>query len=85
MNELAKLLQSGYDWAVHRAADAMNIHNAFITHTLTKEQAVELLNDILDTDELNKVATDFETKTKLVNAITDLINVISAVTSIPGV
>lgn len=85
MNELTDLLHSNYDWAMHRAADALNINNAFLTGTLSKQQAIELLQDVINTDELDKVANDFTTRTKLVNAITQLISTLSDVTSIPGI
>ena len=82
MNELNELLGSTYPWAAQRAQDAINIQAAVTTNQITAAQAVEMLQDLIATDALNQEANDFATKTKLVNAITDIINVLSAVTSI---
>lgn len=84
MNELNELLGSNYPWAAQRAQDALNIQKAVSANQISHAQAIELLNDLIDTDSLNKEANDFTTKTKLVNAITNLINVVSSLTSIPG-
>ncbi len=85
MNELEQLLNSNRPWAAQRAANALHINASFRSGQLSQSEAVELLQDLINTDALDKEADDFTTRTEIVNAITDLINVLSAVTSIPGV
>lgn len=84
MNELQQLLGSTYPWAAQRAQDAINIKQALDAQQITKDQATQMLQDLIATDTLDAEANDFATKTKIVNAITDLINVISSASSIPG-
>lgn len=84
MSSLTELFGSNYPWATQRAHDALNIQAAVKANQITVAQATEMLQNLIDIDALNKEANDFTIRTKLVNAITDLINVISSVTSIPG-
>lgn len=84
MNELNQLLNSGRPWAAERAQNALQIQQAVQANTMSKSEATELLQDLIATDALDKDADDFTTKTKLVNAINDLISVLTSVTSIPG-
>jgi polyhydroxyalkanoate synthesis regulator phasin len=81
MNELNSLLTCGYPWAQDRAQEALQISSAVHAGQMTKAEATELLQDLVNTDALDKLANDFATKTKLVNAINDLISVVE---SIPG-
>ncbi|MDE1830433.1 MAG: hypothetical protein KGI25_08930 [Thaumarchaeota archaeon] len=85
MNELEQLLGCNYPWATNRAQQALQIKAAVEANQITKEQATELLQDLINTDQLDKEATDFSVKTQLVNAVTNLISILSNVTSIPGV
>lgn len=84
MNKLTELLGSNYPWATQRAHDALNIQAAVKANQITTAQATELLQNLIDTDALNKEANDLTTRTKLVDAITNLIHVISSISSIPG-
>ncbi len=85
MSALTELLGSNYPWAAQRAQDALSIQTAVQANQITVAQATELLQDLIDTDALNKEANDFTTRTKLVNAVTDLITLISNASIIPGV
>lgn len=82
MSGLNELLGSNYPWAAQRAQDALNIEAAVKANQITPAQAKELLQDLIDTDALNKEANDFTTRTKLVNAINNLITVIEGLSSI---
>jgi polyhydroxyalkanoate synthesis regulator phasin len=81
---LDDLMGCKHAWAGQRAAAAMHINASFRSGELSKDEAVELLNDLINTDKLDKEATDFSVRTQLVTAITNLISVISLATSIPG-
>lgn len=82
MSALDELLGSNYPWAAQRAQDAINIQTAVNAKQILPDQAKELLQNLIDTDGLNKEANDFTTRTKLVNAITDLITIIEGLSSI---
>ena len=82
MSALDELLGSNYPWAAQRAQDALNIQTAVTAKQITSDQAKEMLQDLIDTDALNKEANDFTTRTKLVNAINDLITVVEGLSSI---
>lgn len=82
MSALNELLGSNYPWAAQRAQDALNIQAAVTAKQIDPSQAKELLQNLIDTDALNKEANDFTTRTKLVNAINDLITVVEGLSSI---
>jgi len=82
MDALNSLLTTGYPWAVNRAQAALHIQNAVQSGQMSKSEALELLQDIIATDKLDKEANNFTIKTELVNAVTALISV---VTSIPTI
>ena len=82
MNELNSLLTCGYPWAANRAQEALQISSAVHAGQMSKSEATELLQDLINTDALDKEANDFTTKTNLVNAITDLISVVEGLSSI---
>jgi hypothetical protein len=84
MSALTELLGSNYPWAAQRAQDALNIQSALTANQISGAQAAEMLKDLIATDALNKEANDFTTRTKLVNAINDLITIAEGLTSIPG-
>jgi hypothetical protein len=81
MDELNSLLSCGFPWAVSRAQTALEITSAVHGNQISKSEATELLQDLLNTDKLDKEANNFAIKTELVNAITALISVVEA---IPG-
>lgn len=85
MDELNALLSCGYPWAVTRAQTALEITSAVHGGQMSRDEATELLQDLVNTDTLDKEANDFSVRTKLVNAVTNLITLISNLTSIPGV
>ncbi len=82
MDELHSLLSCGYPWAVSRAQTALEITSAVHGGQMSKSEATELLQDLINTDTLDKEANDFATRTNLVNAITALISVVEAATSL---
>jgi len=82
MNELELLLGTNYPWAGQRAQDALNIQAAVKANQISVAQATEMLQDLINTDALDKEADNFTIRTKLVNAITNLISVLSVVSSI---
>ena len=84
MSTLQDLMGSNHDWAKSRAAIALHVNASFRSGELSKDEATELLTDLINADKLDKEANDFAVRTQLVNAITNLISVISSVTSIPG-
>lgn len=80
MDALNSLLTCGYPWAQDRAQQALAISSAASGGQISKSEATELLQDLIATDKLDKEANDFTVRTNLVNAITQLISV---VTSLP--
>lgn len=82
MSALDELVGSNYPWAAQRAQDAITIQAAVTAKQISLDQAKELLQNLIDTDALNKEANDFTTRTKLVNAINDLITIIEGLSSI---
>lgn len=82
MNILEDLMNSNKTWASQRAALALHINSSFRSGEMSKSEAVEALQDLVNTDALTKEADDFSIRTQLVNAVNDLITVISAVSSL---
>ena len=79
---LNDLLGSSNSWVAARAQDALEIQSDVATHSITSAQAVELLQDLIATDELNRLVSDFTTRTNLVNAVNEVISVVSALKSV---
>lgn len=82
MDELHSLLSCGYPWAVSRAQTALEITSAVHGGQMSKSEATELLQDLINTDRLDKEANDFVTKTNLVNAVNGLITLVEGLSSL---
>lgn len=69
MTELDQLLHSDKDWVRVRAETALQIVNQRQTGQITADEARELLEDLVRTDQLESQADDMAMKTMLVNVI----------------
>jgi len=69
MTELDQLLHSDKDWVRVRAETALQIVNQRQTGQITADEARELLEDLVRTDQLESEADDMAMKTMLVNVI----------------
>jgi len=69
MTELDQLLHSDKDWVRVRAETALQIVNQRQTGQITADEARELLEDLVRTDQLESEADDMAMKTMLVNVV----------------
>jgi|Laugresubdmm15sn_1035100.scaffolds.fasta_scaffold334408_1 polyhydroxyalkanoate synthesis regulator phasin len=69
MTELDQLLHSDQDWIRVRAETALQIVNQRQTGQITSDEARELLEDLVRTDQLEAEADDMAMKTMLVNVV----------------
>jgi polyhydroxyalkanoate synthesis regulator phasin len=69
MTELDQLLHSDKEWVRVRAETALQIVNQRQTGQITADEARELLEDLVRTDQLEAEADDMAMKTMLVNVI----------------
>ena len=73
MEDLSYIIGCGQAWAVSRAQVASDVSDALKAGTMSKDEAKEILQDLIDTDKLNADATDVQIKAALVFGITELI------------
>jgi hypothetical protein len=74
--QLALLADSPHDWARERAAAALAMADAHAAGQLNDEEFMELMQDLVRTDQLDAAATDLETKALLVTAVLSVARVI---------
>lgn len=77
MQELDHLIQSDKPWAQKRAEMALNIMNQAQLGAISKDEARELLEDLVRTDALEAEADDMQVKAMLVTAIWGLSQVLA--------
>jgi hypothetical protein len=80
MNTIAlkEFLDHNDIWVSSRAQTAINVQIALDSKQITPTQALEILKDLINTDNLAHDAANFELETKLVNTINQLITVVQA-------
>lgn len=71
-NELLQLAGCGLPWAEQRAQMALQIAEGVQQGTLSKEEAQVLLQDLVNTDQLNEEATNAEARAMLVFGVTQI-------------
>jgi hypothetical protein len=74
---LEQLAQCGKPWAQERAQVALDMQKMFANGEMSKEEFVELTQDLIRADQLNKDADDVETKAMLETAIKQLVSIVS--------
>lgn len=70
---LLHLAGCGLPWAEHRAKMALEIAEAMQAGRMSKEEARALLEDLVNTDQLNEEATNAEARAMLVFGVTQLV------------
>ena len=76
MQSLYELAGSGHAWAAERAAMTIAIREQFDAGQITREEARELMTDLVRADTLDAEATDMEVKSALIAAIYGVTRVI---------
>ena len=71
---LAQALSSGDPWIAEKAQIASEVSIALKNGAMTKAEAKEILQDLIDTDALNESASDAKLKAALVFGVTELIS-----------
>ena len=71
-NELLQLAGCGLPWAEQRAQTALQIAEAVQQGAITKEEAQALLQDLVNTDQLNEEATNAEARAMLVFGVSQI-------------
>lgn len=74
--QLALLAESEHAWARERAQTALAMADAHAAGQLNDEEFMELMQDLVRTDQLDAAATDLETKALLVTAVLSVARVI---------
>jgi polyhydroxyalkanoate synthesis regulator phasin len=68
-----EVMNSGHPWAAERAQYALQVHEALQNGQISPDEAREILNDLINTDKLNQVATDQQVRAALVFGVTQII------------
>ena len=69
MDELKRLAGCGQGWAEQRAQMALSICDQHARGDLSRDEYLELMEDLVRTDSLDQEASDIETKTALIKAV----------------
>lgn len=69
MDELKRLAGCGQGWAEQRAQMALSICDSHARGDISRDECCELMQDLVRTDSLDRVAGDIETKTALIKAV----------------
>jgi len=75
MQQLYEMVHSGPPWAAQRADTALRIQQALSNGEISKDEARELLEDLVRTDRLEAEADDMALKAVLVSSIYAIIQV----------
>ena len=70
---LAEALSSNDPWIAEKAQIASEVELALKNGSMSKDEAKEILQDLIDTDKLNESASDAKLKATLVFSVTQLI------------
>jgi hypothetical protein len=73
MESLRGLIGCGHYWAEQRAQIALELSDRYARQELTREEYIALLDDIINTDELDAEANDIAVKGVLVAGIMNLV------------
>lgn len=76
---LEQLAQCGRPWAEERAKIAIELSSALETGAITRDEFLELTQDLIRADQLNSDADDVETKVALEVGIRQLISIVSSI------
>jgi hypothetical protein len=71
---LYEVMNSGHSWAAERAQYALQVQEALQNNQISADEAREVLNDLVDTDKLNQVATDQQVRAALVFGVQQIIS-----------
>jgi polyhydroxyalkanoate synthesis regulator phasin len=74
MSSLTEVTQSGQPWAAERAQYALQVQQAVASGQMSKDEAAEVLQDIVNSEDLQNVAGQDELKAALVEGLTQLIS-----------
>jgi polyhydroxyalkanoate synthesis regulator phasin len=76
MQDLINVMNSGRGWAAERAQVALQINEALHTGAIGRDEARELLEDLIRTDKLDSEADDMALKAMLVAGVYGILQVI---------
>lgn len=69
MSDILDLINSNVDWVSKRAKLVKEVGDNLTSGKITKDEATELMQNIMDTDLLNEEANDIKLKTELIEAV----------------
>jgi len=73
-DQLQQVASSGDSWAAERAQYALQVHDAVVNGQISKEEASEVLQDMINTQQLQEQAQADQVKAALFFGITQLIS-----------
>jgi len=73
-DQLIAVANSGDQWAAERAQYALQVHDAVVNGQMSKEEASEVLQDMINTQQLQEQANADQVKAALFFGITQLIS-----------
>jgi len=73
-DQLIAVANSGDQWAAERAQYALQVHQAVIDGQMSKDEATEVLQDMISTQQLQEQAQADQVKAALFFGITQLIS-----------
>ena len=73
-DQLIAVANSGDQWAAERAQYALQVHQAVIDGQMSKDEATEVLQDMISTQQLQEQAQTDQVKAALFFGITQLIS-----------
>ena len=73
MEQLRGLIGSGYGWAEQRAQIALDLSDQYARQELSRDEYVALLQDLINTDELDAESNDMAVKSALVTGVMTMI------------
>lgn len=74
--QLLQLAGCGLPWAEQRAQMALQIAEAVQQGQMSKDEASALLQDLINTDQLNEEATNAEARAMLVFGVTQIVQML---------
>lgn len=76
MEQLRGLVGCGHAWAEQRALMALELSDQYATNQISRDEYLELLQDLVRTDVLDQEANDMQVKAALVTAVYGLMQVV---------
>lgn len=74
MESLRGLIGCGHSWAEQRACIALELSDQYARQELSRDEYIALLDDLINTDELDDKANDIAVKSVLVAGIMNLVS-----------